>query len=689
MPSALQQRSARNKLIYFGLILGLFVVNTFFWRGVASPLSAGEPPPWTIAAQAKELELTEVEQGEADLIGSTIRLGLTGSRGLAVSVLWNAAIEKQKKNEWNELEFIVRSLTKLQPHFLTPWLFQSWNLAYNVSVENDRVADKFFYISRGIELLAQGERVNRDNPDMRYWLGFYYQNKFGVSDENNTLKCLFQLSCIEPSQRDANVLRPGGKIDLDAFERFCRAHPQLVRRLRTFVLKPNAPGDVIDFLADNRKIPCRYVDPTIDTGLRAGRPGELKPVDQQFPVLPERKARSSPLDEPTASDTFDDSFCNFQAARAWLAYSQDPLPDPEPMYEFKERRERLALMKGKRLPRQPAEVIFRQGPPRAQSYIGERLIKEGWFDESGWAVDANRSGLSRWFPPGRDVVVGTGVSWCKDAWERAYLMWREYGRQNGLYLEPNELARLQEEAELIRRHFNLRENESAEGYRVELLEDPRLRASLIAHRKLYYRNQNLSLANFSHHYYRADAERDRDAIEARKLIYEADQLRRAAEPERAIAMYLKAFDVWKQFLARDRYREFRSDSETQGDTYEAELRYLELLRDHRGAQLRPALAAQGALAEGAATLAGGGAFPGQQAVGLLYALVTDSRSLPVPVVGPFDGNGPDGKPWIPHDVINDVRSRLNLDLPVQPQAPASQPEKLEQVKPGQPTPTKG
>src|SRR5262245_12973021 len=143
MASPLQTPSARRKVAYFGLILGLFVVNTFFWRGV--PVGSKEPLPWTVAGQAQTLELTEETTGETDLLGSAVRLTLTGSRGLATTILWNAAIDKQMKNEWNELEFIVRSLTKLQPHFLTPWLFQSWNLTYNVSVESDRVKDKYFY----------------------------------------------------------------------------------------------------------------------------------------------------------------------------------------------------------------------------------------------------------------------------------------------------------------------------------------------------------------------------------------------------------------------------------------------------------------------------------------------------------------------------------------------------------------
>ena len=139
-------------------------------------MTGGVAPAWTITRQADELELRELSQGDPDLIGSTVRLVLTGSRGVAVTALWAAAIDRQMRHEWNELELLVRSLTKLQPHFLTPWLFQSWNLSYNVSVESDRVKDKYFYISRGIELLAQGERLNRDHPDMRFWIAFYYQN---------------------------------------------------------------------------------------------------------------------------------------------------------------------------------------------------------------------------------------------------------------------------------------------------------------------------------------------------------------------------------------------------------------------------------------------------------------------------------------------------------------------------------
>ena len=124
-------------------------------------------PSYGLDAQAEKLSIRDQDLGEGDLTGQAVRLSLVGSRGITITCLWAAAQDKQKKHQWNELELIVRSLTKLQPHFIAPWRFQSWNLSYNVSVESDRVKDKYFYITRGIDLAAEGERNNRNNPDLR------------------------------------------------------------------------------------------------------------------------------------------------------------------------------------------------------------------------------------------------------------------------------------------------------------------------------------------------------------------------------------------------------------------------------------------------------------------------------------------------------------------------------------------
>src|SRR5437868_3734913 len=137
----IQQAAVRRKAFYLLAILGLFTAS-IFWRGkLAVPFTNQVAASrWlsdrAVLARAENLELRELDQGDPEILGSAMRLGLTGSRGLVVTVLWKTAIDKQARNEWHEFEIAARTVTRLQPNFITPWLFQSWNISYNVSVEN-------------------------------------------------------------------------------------------------------------------------------------------------------------------------------------------------------------------------------------------------------------------------------------------------------------------------------------------------------------------------------------------------------------------------------------------------------------------------------------------------------------------------------------------------------------------------
>src|SRR5262245_7352242 len=172
MASPFQQQALVRKVTYLGAILALFTASLLHRNMGLKP-------------QSTKLLLREETLGEVGLTDSAVRLVLTGSRGFTTTILWLGVIEKQKKHEYNEMELYVDSLTQLQPHFITPWLFQSWNLAFNVAVEWDRPQDKYFYISRGLQLLARGDRKNRGdpnlgapgNPEMRFHVGFTLQLK--------------------------------------------------------------------------------------------------------------------------------------------------------------------------------------------------------------------------------------------------------------------------------------------------------------------------------------------------------------------------------------------------------------------------------------------------------------------------------------------------------------------------------
>jgi hypothetical protein len=574
--SPFQQQSLRRKIVYAVLILALFCVSLGLRRW----------PVYGIDRRAQDLQLSEESTGEVEVTGAALRLSLVGSRGLVICYLWSEAMDKQKKNQWNELEILVRSLTKLQPHFITPWLFQSWNLAYNVSVESDRIKDKYFYITRGIELLAEGERQNHDNPDIRYMIGFYNQHKIGLADEANTFRSLYEMSCIDPVERDPNRLRTLDRNnrqvpDLERFEDFCRKNPLLVRRLRE-QLKRETPDDIIDFLTEHYKIPSLYVDRA--PGSAAGgdlQSTPLKPENERFPIPP-------PVDpsgrREVANPTSTKGFGNFHVARDWYEYAQEPLPPASPDLDatpppYDPRRYRM--------PRYMASLIFRDYPARAQNYIADYLEREGWFDSDGWKING-------WFPDdkfhtGEDAIVGTETEWALNAWKRSFARWTQYGLENGLRLEPSDVKALQERARLYRDRYRA----AAGTPPHQLLPEERgteLEESRKAHAHLYWLGTYQNMTNFPHFYYEAETESEPQTIQVRKELYAADQFRKAADQEQALEAYRQALPRFAKILQA--HSSHLKDPNTQDDTFELATRYLDLVDDLHGPRLKQLLVVQ-------------------------------------------------------------------------------------------------
>lgn len=579
MASSFQTRSRIRKLIYTALIVLLFSVNALFLR------------PHVLETQANALALREQNQGRVDVTGELLRLSLKGSRGLTLCVLWNLANEKQKKFEWNELEMYARTITQLEPHVISPWHFLSWNLAYNVSAESDRVKDKYYFISRGIELMAEGERRNRNHPDFRFQMGYLYQDKIGIADQYRTLRSLFEMSCIDPGERDPRRFRlPNKKIDLVEFQKFCEAYPRLVRRLRE-QLDKQTPDDVVDFLAANFDIPSRYE-------LVPNSPPEqpkyrLKAPDKQFPVLPSSEEVLNPSDyEFRAETAVGNDFDNHTAARLWFTFAQEPLPPGKPVpgpgvtpYDASKYR----------IPRRPAIMIFRGYPALAQSHLNERLQMEGWYDDQGWTVDDGYQPSRHWFP-GKRVVIGTDRNWSREAWEKAYDLWEKHGRRGGLLLPDEKLDELSQRARKYREAFGVGPNElDAKLLPPDFTGD--MRNSFEAHYQLVWYERNRSLTRFPYFFSQAEAEKTDGAIKARKLFYEARRGTRkfGKLPAEVLPLYEQAIPLWKALLLAS--PEYRKDVDVQEFTYRIQTRYLELLLENHGRDFKVLLAMQDWLAQ--------------------------------------------------------------------------------------------
>src|SRR5438105_3070744 len=106
MANPFQQRAQQRKLIYAGLILGLFTATLIHRTFYLEP-------------EALKLQLRELAHAEVELSSSAVRYVLTGARGFAVTMLWAAANRAQDRQNFSEVELLVGSITKLQPYFIT------------------------------------------------------------------------------------------------------------------------------------------------------------------------------------------------------------------------------------------------------------------------------------------------------------------------------------------------------------------------------------------------------------------------------------------------------------------------------------------------------------------------------------------------------------------------------------------
>jgi len=222
-------------------------------------------------AEAAKRDLGEATIGEVDTGSFMLKLALLGgARGIAANVLWMRTQDLQKAQDWDKMRATVDLITKLQPHFLQIWTYQSWNLAYNVSVEWDAPEDKYEWIKQGIKFVRDGVSKNQKSPDLIWDTAWTYYHKLGFADESVILRRLFYDDSDETFKRDpidSNVYRDNFKLARGWFTRAIRlaeaGEARLVEGVRQDVEEVDAaaqrkrPGD-LNFRAMPAHAQTRY-----------------------------------------------------------------------------------------------------------------------------------------------------------------------------------------------------------------------------------------------------------------------------------------------------------------------------------------------------------------------------------------------------------------------------------------------
>ena len=194
------QHSFARKIYYLvGLVLLVAVLS---WLG--------QPSTGEVAADAKEgglagllqlpnlaqlrdrYGLSEARLGEIDPAGATIKLATFGLRGVAANILWEKANNYKVKKDWTNLSATLQQITRLEPHFISVWRFQAWNLSYNVSAEFDDYHERYRWVIKGVDFLREGIRRNEREPMLVWDVGWYITHKIGTADESKQFRRLLK-----------------------------------------------------------------------------------------------------------------------------------------------------------------------------------------------------------------------------------------------------------------------------------------------------------------------------------------------------------------------------------------------------------------------------------------------------------------------------------------------------------------
>jgi len=110
-------------------------------------------------------------------------------RGVAAAFLWTRAENLKQEGKYYELHQLAKWICTLQPRFAQVWAFQSWNMAYNISVATHSTRERWQWVYNGIRLLRdEGIPNNEKAMTLYHQLAWTWFHKVGDRLDDYQLK---------------------------------------------------------------------------------------------------------------------------------------------------------------------------------------------------------------------------------------------------------------------------------------------------------------------------------------------------------------------------------------------------------------------------------------------------------------------------------------------------------------------
>ncbi len=132
-------------------------------------------------------------------------------RTLAIDYLWIRADNLKQEGQYFDALHLSRLICALQPNIPDVWIFQAWNMAYNISHAMSTPQERWNWVQAGYRLLRdEGIPKNPKTLELYRWLGHIFQHKIGgITDDFHRFykqKLAFEMMEILGSAQQTNQL---------------------------------------------------------------------------------------------------------------------------------------------------------------------------------------------------------------------------------------------------------------------------------------------------------------------------------------------------------------------------------------------------------------------------------------------------------------------------------------------------
>jgi hypothetical protein len=178
------RRPRRGRLAVVGaMVAGLLVAGVARNWALALQTRAYENGPFAGAKGSGGASAADAARSVSSTLGSAdsyfLVLMLGGLRGPLVMYLWSSSENQKNERDLEDFNTKVNLIRLLQPEFDSVVIFQSWNLAFNISVQIASIPDRYAVIMDAVRFVKQADRGRPNNVNILLQLNQMFQQKLG------------------------------------------------------------------------------------------------------------------------------------------------------------------------------------------------------------------------------------------------------------------------------------------------------------------------------------------------------------------------------------------------------------------------------------------------------------------------------------------------------------------------------